>query len=450
MEDQKIAKRGKKMKELFKELIVDFQLSALPLPNRRDISLPNLPENVRKAFVFIGMRRSGKTWALYQIMHDLMQQGIDRTKMLYINFEDERLCDMKKENFQDILKAYFELYPNFLHREDIHFFFDEIHEIAGWEKFIRRILDAEKMKIYITGSSCKMLSKEIASSVRGRTFTQEIFPFSFAETLAKMNIEVSKNVGTKGKIELMHHLKNFLQWGGFPEVIGTTPEMHRNLLQGYLSSVIYRDIIERYGISTSSTLKHLLSHSLRNSATIFSISKMYNTFKSMGYEVSKGTLYEYMSYFEDAYCVFSIHKFDLSQRKSANSMKKIFVVDQGLITAVTMSSSFDVAAQLESAVFAHLRRHSTDIFYYRTKEETEVDFLLLLPDQTIHLFQVCVTLQDAATRRREIAALITAMDELQITQGVIVTLEDQDEEIRVANGIVYVIPAWKVLLGLRR
>ncbi len=433
------------MKELFKELIADFHASTLPQPSRRDIVLPKLPPDLRKVLVLIGMRRSGKTWTLYQIMQDLIASGIPLSKMLYINFEDERLCDMQKEHFQDLLKAYFELYPEYLGRSDIYFFFDEIHEIDGWEKFIRRLLDQEIMKIYVTGSSCKMLSKEIASSLRGRVVGQEIFPFSFSEYLNRLQIVVPRTQGTKAKIELVHHLRNFLQWGGFPEVSSLPPELHRGILQGYLASVIYRDIIDRYRISKSHALKQLLNHCLRNSATIFSINKMYRTFKSLGYEVSKNTLYEYMSYFEDAYCLFSLGKFDFSHRKSAQSMKKIFAVDQGLITAVTMTSEFDMAAQLETAVFTHLRRQSNELFYYRTQEETEVDFLLLLPDQSKHLFQVSVKLTDAATRKREINALAGAMQELRLDTGMIITLEEE-ETIQTPAGTIQVIPAWKALL----
>lgn len=430
------------MKDIFKELITNFHNSTLPTPTRRDITLPTLPKNVRKSQVFIGMRRSGKTWAMYQIMQDLMAQGTEFSKMLYLNFEDERISDMQKENFQDILRAYFELYPEYLDRSDIHFFFDEIHEIDGWEKFIRRLLDQEKMKIYVTGSSCKMLSKEIASSLRGRTFAQEIFPFSFHEYLQKMAVSISKHFGTRQTIEFSHHLKNFLQWGGFPEVIGTTPEIHRTLLQGYTASVIYRDIIDRYGITNSHALKQLLTHCLRNSARVFSINKMYNDLKSMGYEVSKNSLYEYMTYFEDAYCIFSIDKFDLSHRKSANSMKKIFAVDQGLITAFTMNSNFDLAIQLETALFAHLRRQSSDLFYHRNDDNTEVDFILLLPDQTVHLFQACLSLHDDVTRKREVDGLAKAMQYLGIKQGTIVTI-DEEEEITTLAGIISVVPAWK-------
>ncbi len=433
------------MKELFKELIADFHASKLPNLTRREIYLPKLPKEVRKAFAFIGMRRSGKTWELYQIMQDLMEDGLDFTKMLYINFEDERLSDMKKDNFQDILAAYFELYPRYLDRPDIHFFFDEIHEVEGWEKFIRRLLDQEKVKVYVTGSSCKMLSKEIASSLRGRTFVQEVFPFSFEEYLQKLKIPAPKILGTKAKMALTHHLKNYLQWGGFPETIGTSSEIHRGLLQGYISTVIYRDIIDRYSIGNSQALKQLLFHCLRNSATIFSINKIHHSLKSMGYEVSKNSLYEYMGYFEDAYCIFSLSKFDLSQRKSAISVKKIFAVDQGLITAVTMASNFDLAAQLETASFAFLRRKSSELFYYRTNDGKEVDFLLLLPDQTMHLYQVCLSLKDEKTRRREIDALLTAMAEIKLDKGIIITL-DEEETISTNAGTISVIPALKMFL----
>ncbi len=432
------------MKEIFKELIVNFHNSTLPIPSPRDLELPALPKNVRKAHVFIGMRRSGKTWAMYQIMQDLLASGIEFSKMLYLNFEDERISDMHKENFQDILQAYFELYPEYLERSDIHFFFDEIHEIDGWEKFIRRLLDQEKMTVYVTGSSCKMLSKEIASSLRGRTFAQEIFPFSFHEYLQKMDVFIPKHIGTKTKIESLRHLKNYLHWGGFPEVIGANAEIHRTLLQGYTASVIYRDIIDRYGITNSHALKQLLTHCLRNSARVFSINKTYNDLKSMGYEVSKNTLYDFMDYFEDAYCIFSLSKFDLSHRKSANSMKKIFAVDQGLITAFTMNSNFDLAIQLETALFTHLRRQSSDLFYYRNDDNTEVDFVLLLPDQTVHLYQACLSLKDEETRRREIDGLAKAMENLAIKQGTIVTI-DEEEEIDTSAGKISVVAAWKFL-----
>lgn len=433
------------MKNLFKELIASFHTSTIPVPSKRQHRLLLLPDTLRKTQVLIGMRRSGKTWSLYQVMHDLMAKGVDKSKLLYINFEDERLADMQKENFQDIVHAYFELYPDYLNRSDIYFFFDEIHEIEGWDKFIRRLLDQEKVQLYITGSSSKMLSKEIASSLRGRTLEMEIFPFSFSEYLQKLQIVKPKLLGTKERIQMTSKFGHFLLEGGFPETIGQDPELHRELLQGYTASVIYRDIVDRYQISNTHALKQLMAHCLRNSGTIFSISKMFNMFKSLGYSISKNSLYEYMGYFEDAYCIFSLHKFDLSLRKAAQSMRKIFSVDQGLITAFTMSSAFDQAQQLETAVFSHLRRQKGDLFYYHTKNGKEVDFVQLLPNQSLSLFQVCTSLKEPETREREVQALNTAMQELSLAAGTIVTF-DEEEEFNVSSGRITCIPAWKVMM----
>ncbi|MCE5294926.1 MAG: ATP-binding protein [Chlamydiales bacterium] len=433
------------MKNLFKELIATFHASDIPVPSKRQNAIPHPPKDLRKACVLIGMRRSGKTWSLYQVMHDLMAKGLEKSKLVYINFEDERLSDMQKENFQDILHAYFELYPDYLNCKDVYFFFDEIHEVEGWEKFIRRLLDQEKMQLYITGSSSKMLSKEIASSLRGRTLSQEIFPFNFAEYLDMLKKPRPKLIGTKERIQLTSLFGSFLLEGGFPETIGQDPEMHRALLQGYTASVIYRDIVERYQVSNTHALKQLLAHCLRNSATIFSVSKMFNVFKSMGYTIGKNSLYEFMDYFEDSYCVFSLNKFDLSLRKAAQSMKKIFTVDQGLITAFTMSSAFDQTQLLETAVFSHLRRKSSELFYYHTKEGKEVDFVQLLPDQSLHLFQVCLSLKDTETRKREVDALNIAMRELSVPTGTIITF-DEEEEIKVPSGVIACIPAWKVMM----
>jgi len=434
------------MKNTFKEIIRSFHSAEIPVPIPRVLDLPILPAGVKKAWVFIGMRRSGKTYAFYQIMRKLMSQNVDRTKIVYINFEDDFLCDMQVSHFRDILDAYYELYPDHLHARDVHFFFDEIHEVPGWEKFIRRLLDREHVSVYLTGSSSKMLSKEIATTLRGRTYTKEIFPFSFSEYLRKMNVSIPEYLLGRDKAVIMHQLQTFLKMGGFPEVIGASDSFHRDQLQSYMTTVIYRDIIERYGISGDSVLRNLLVHSLRNSATLFSITKMYSALKSMGYEVSKDSLYAYMNYFEDAYCIFSLAKYTLSQRKASSSMKKVFAVDQGLITAVTLASELNRSAQLETSVFAHLRRQSSEIYYYRTEMGHEVDFLCLLPDQSKHLYQVTLSLDKESTRTRELRALRQAMAELKLEEGKIITLDEEDS-MNVPEGKILVMPAWKIFLG---
>lgn len=170
------------MKNALKQIIIDFHQTQLPSFSPRKIELPNLPIHLRKALVLTGMRRSGKTWFLYQIMDSLEKMGVKKEKILYLNFEDDRLLGCK-DNLQVVLDAYFELYPQYAKDKEVYFFLDEIHEADHWEKFIRRLLDTEEMQIYLTGSSAKLLSKEIATSLRGRTLVREVFPFSFEEFL---------------------------------------------------------------------------------------------------------------------------------------------------------------------------------------------------------------------------------------------------------------------------
>ena len=457
------------MKNLFKQIIIDFHRSTLPKPSHREIELPKLARNLRKAFIFVGMRRSGKTWALYQQMQDLIRQGTNIEKILYINFADDRLFNLQTKDLQHILDAYFELYPNYINNPNVCFFFDEIHEAPNWEIFIRRLLDTKKMKIYISGSSAKMLSKEIATSLRGRAIVREIFPFSFNEYLQYYDIKLKFPVSSDQQSLIKHHLHNFLLRGGFPETLEQlaatlaskrkpffkktkiTELLSRDfyeLLQGYIDSVIYRDIIDRYKIKNPHIIKNLLISCLKSSTKLFSVHKTFNDLKSQGYAVSKNSLYKFMDYFEDAYCVFSLPAYGFSMRKAVNKEKKICLIDQGLITAYTIKNAFEDFARLETAVFLHLRRRSKEIYYYQTKTGKEVDLLCVEPNGKISLFQVSISLNDQPTKNREVEALQQAMQELNVKSGAIVTLDDDEKEIRFGQKTIHCAPMWKFLLDI--
>lgn len=432
------------MREIFEQLILDFHNSKLPIPSKREINILPLSENVRKAYIFIGMRRSGKTWAMYQRMNELLSQGLDKSKIVYINFEDDRLISMRTKDFQSILDAYFGLYPQYLERQDLYFFFDEIHEVKGWEQFIRRILDQEKMHIYISGSSAKLLGKEIASALRGRTLVTEIFPFSFTEYLNFKGLPLSKKLSTKEKATISHYMKDFLQYGGFPEAVSLDKRFFNDLLQGYIDSVIYRDIVERYNISNVHVIRELITFCLQNLSSLISINKIYNTFKSQGESIGKNSLYEFMGYLEDAYCIFSVPIFSHSRRKQVVNPKKIYGVDQGFITAYTVKPQFEQASRLENAVFCRLRQKIGNIFYYKTKNGGEVDFLTVMPHGKMALYQVSVSIADKKTYDREVSALTQAMEELSAKEGVIVTLNDK-KTITLKKGTIHCIPAWQWL-----
>ncbi len=426
------------MKNLFQQLILDFHKAEIPTPTHRDIDLPELPPNVRKAIVFIGMRRSGKTWFMYQRMQELLNQGVSPQQILYINFEDNRLEDASGKDLEGLLEAYFELYPEYTNSDELYFFFDEIHEVPNWEKFVRRLLDSEKMQLYVTGSSAKLLSKEIATNLRGRTITREIYPYSFREYLVHQKIAIPKKFSSKDKAIFSGYVKEFIRWGGFPETVGMNPALHREILQSYVQMVIYRDIVDRYKVTNTAALERLLTFCLKNCSSLLSVNKVYHTLKSLGYTVSKNTLYDFMHYFEDAYCIFSQEVFHPSGKRSSQKPKKIYPVDQGLATAHMWNDEFMHGMRLEAAVFSFLKRNYHDCHYYQTDNGLEVDFIV----EGRKLYQVTLSMEDEKTREREFRALRKAMEELKVKKGTIITLDEEGEE----NG-VSLVPAWRFLLG---
>jgi uncharacterized protein len=429
------------MKTTFERLIIDFHAGKLPEPAFRELSLPAFPRGVRKAVVFIGIRRSGK----YQHMQALLAGGLDKTKILYINFEDDRLTPFDENGFQDLLDAYFGLYPQHADRDDLHFFFDEIHEAPGWEKFVRRLLDQEKMSVSLSGSSAKMLGKEIATALRGRTWVKEIFPFSFAEYLAYHGHAFDRPLSTKKAAALSHRVKRYLRFGGFPETLSASEGLHRMLLQGYMDTVIHRDIEERYGVGNPLLLKELLRHCLQNAASSMSLHKLYQRFRSLGRAVSKDSLYAFMDYFQDACCLFSVPVYSHSLHQRNLLPKKVYCADPGLITAYTIKPEMEEASRLENTVFCELRRQTEEIFYFRTKDSREVDFLTLTPEGRKALYQVCVTLGKGDTYIRETESLLAALQETRLSEGTIVTL-DEERELHLKGKRIRCIPISKWLL----
>lgn len=361
---------------------------------------------------------------------------------MYINFEDDRLIQFTVTDFQTILDAYFELYPNYSNDKSLHFFFDEIQNIVGWEKFIRRLLDKEQMKIYITGSSAKMLSKEIATGLHGRSITTEVFPMSFSEFLFYHKIQELNHLSSK-QLSFVRRLSyDYLQYGGFPETLFIEREAHRSLMQEYVNTVVYRDVIERHAISNAHVVKLFLMHCLQNISSSLSITKIYQSLKSMRENIGKNSLYEYLDYFEDAFLLFSVPIYDLSLRKRQVNPKKIYCADPGLIYAYSIKPERSQSASLENAVFNVLRQKNNNIYYYKTRSTKEIDFLLQSDNNEIHLYQVCLEISSESTRNREINALVEATTELNAKFATIITL-DQEDQINVKGVTISLLPFWK-------
>ena len=438
---------GKEMLAVFQEIITEFHQAPLPKLIVRDTPLPEIPHALRKALIVIGMRRSGKTWLLYQYMQHLLAQGRAKTQLVYINFEDDRLYGMEAKHFPEMLNAYWSLYPEHIGQQQVVFFFDEIAEVPGWERFIRRLLDKETMQIVITGSSAKMLSKEIATNLRGRTITREVFPFSFAEMARVHQWPNTWPLDPKQQAMALNAIQHYVTWGGFPEALSVTPVLHRELLQGYMDSVIYRDIIERHDVRNHHAVKQLLLHCLHNPATLLSVNKVFQQFKARGLSVSKDALYQFVDYLADAYCIFTVSVYSFSLNKAALKPKKVYLIDTGLVSAYAIKPGYEKAGCLENAVFLHLRRQCEDIFYFQTRQGHEVDFLLVPPHGVMQLYQVSMSLQDEATRQREVRALQEAMQELSLSVATIITWHESDI-IRVDQGEIRVMPLYQAYVTI--
>jgi len=429
-------------KDKIKQIISDFHQREIPkLVERKH----NWSVSAGKIFSIMGVRRSGKTFSFYQIMKEILEKGGDLRDILFIDFEDDRLDPVSKGILPVVLDAYYELYPA-KKSTTVYVFFDEIQNVDGWEKFVRRILDTEKVKIYITGSSSKMLSKELATTLRGRTVAHEVFPFSFKEYLKykKLSPEV---VSSRNRVQVISAFEQYLNVGGFPEIFDTEESERINILQEYINLIVYKDLIERHNIKNHALVKYLIKYFLGNISNLFSVNKMYNDLKSQGYKVSKDGIFNYLSYLEDAYCFFPVSIYSDSIRVRQVNPRKIYSVDHGLVTACVWNAKENTGRLLENLIYVQLRRVSPwrGIYYYVTKNGNEVDFVVLEKGKIKSMIQVAETIADRDTMKREIKALHEAMEAHDIKSGTIITREEENE-IKIGKRVVNVVPAWKWML----
>jgi predicted AAA+ superfamily ATPase len=388
---------------------------------KRETAFSHFPNKIEVA---LGMRRSGKTFFLLQQMQKLLEnESVPWKRCLYVNFEDDRLLPCSQSKFREILESFYKVYPE-NHEHICYFFLDEVQNIEDWSLVLRRFLDTKKIKIYISGSSAKLLSKEIATELRGRSFPTEVWPFSFSEYLhaKKVNFD-TKLFGQKNKDLLSQQLLNYINEGGFPEVVLVNDvEKKVQLLQEYVELVVMRDIIERYNIKNIQTIKYIIKTLLKNAGCSFSVNKLFNDFKSQNIPVTRGLLYDYLGYMEDAYLIFNISLYDESIRKVNSNPKKSYAIDTGLIKAFTFSLNNNHGHLFENLVYLDLKRQKNKIYYYLTEQKYEVDFLVENLRGERKLFQVVWDMTDKLTLERETRALRAAEQELNI-KGELITPE---------------------------
>lgn len=391
-----------------------------------------LPKRLNKVAVLYGVRRSGKTFILYDFFRKFKDEA------LYIDFEDERLEEFTVSDFETLNDAFLELNPHLIKRRKI-FLFDEIQNIKGWEKFCRRAVEKENTTIFVAGSSSKIMPLEIHTSLRGRAWSIEVMPFSFREYLKTKNITISKNlIYGPEKVLIKNHFRNYLRWGGFPEIVFSKNEFEKNkILKEYLGSIFFKDLVERFKINNIPLLDVLTDGLFSSFSQKFSLTAFYKQYKDK-LPFSKDSLFNYYKYFLQNMLTSEVRKFAGSSYKRMRNPAKVYLVDVSLARRV---SKEDLGRLLENIVLIELRRRADKIFYFQ--EQRECDFVVQ-KEEKFAIYQVCYDLSEE-NRERELDGLILCARDLGLRKGIILTF-DQEEEFIKKRVKIKVIPVWKWLL----
>jgi len=420
-------------KKVFRQIIAEFIDRPIPNALPRDI---DIPIDAPKIISLLGPRRAGKTYSLFYVIQQL-NKDVTRDRLIYINFEDDRLFPLELKDMDSMLQAYYEMYPTNKDKK-VWFFFDEVQEVQNWEKFVRRVWDTENCRIYVTGSSSKLLSRELSTTLRGRTLPYEVFPLNFKEFLSFNKIEINPDT-SKGKATILHAFDRWLRQGGFPELVFLSESLHRRTIDEYLDLMLYKDLTERFSLKNPSLLKYLLKYVISNLANPMSVNKIFNDLKSQGFKVSRATVYDYLSHLEEAFLIFKVDIWHRSVRSQAQMPSKTYLIDPAFKFAMTIGE--DKGRILENAVFLHLRQKGLKLHYVLKKQE--VDFFW----ENGKPINVCLDFYTNDTKNREVKGMLETLNFLDEKEGLILT-RDKTEDLQIDGKAVLIRPAWEYFLGI--
>jgi predicted AAA+ superfamily ATPase len=420
-------------KEQIKYILRAQEKAAWPTIKRREQSIPY---DAGKIISLIGMRRVGKTFLLFQRMQDLLDAGVDRRQLIYLNFEDDRISPIKKEELALIPQAHGELYPELL---DTHhyYFFDEVHNAPGWERFCRRIYDTERASIVVTGSSSHFFAREVATELRGRSLPIEVFPLSFKEFVGFRNVPVESH-SQASEQRLVAELEAYLKIGGLPEVVLAEDAVRSFILREYADLILYKDLIDRHRLSNPLVMKELLRHCLSSPASLINVAKIFNDLKSRGLKLGKDTLYQYLDYLQDSYLVFLTPIADRSLRKRAINPKRMHSIDWAIGYSYVPEELIDRGRKLENAIFLHERRKQPELGYLLSPHEVDIVDSLEHPQRYIN---VCWSLGSKDTRDREVQGLVHLGKSNR--EKILIAHEEARQELVPSE--IKVVPAWRYL-----
>ena len=424
-----------------------------------DLGAPLAPRAGNLVKVVTGMRRSGKSYRLFQEMDALLRAGVPDGSICYFNFEDDRIAPVTPQTGDEVIEAFRYLHPEAAGGEGLYLFFDELQEMDGWGSWLRRIVDTTKATIYVSGSSSKMLSTEIATEFRGRALDFELLPFSLRE-LALADPELAPHVsepvhGAATQARLQALLDGYLERGGFPAVQGLPRAQAILLLQSYTRRVVAHDVVERHDLARPRVASALAARLMGLNGRQLSVRKVENDLRSTGLATARGYLKDLVSYFEEACLVFLVPEFSKSLSEGSTAQPKVYAVDPGLALANSRAGACDAGQRLENAVYLELRRRNPSfreggISTLRTREHRwEVDFVVgdALAGETYQLVQVTESMDDPRTAERELRALSEALRESShAEEGLIVVGQGEARTYETEGGVIRQVPAATWLL----
>lgn len=431
------------IKETIKSLIAIKQ-QEIPVPyNPREVELPL---NAKKIITVVGVRRCGKSTLMELCIERILKDGVSPRQIAWIGFDDERFDQMQTSDFNSILEAYMEMYPD-IPIKDVYFFFDEIQRIEGWELFVMRLFKLYSKHIFISGSNADMLSEELNTALRGWPLEYKEYPLSFGEYCQFKGLSTDSYL-EQDLAKLRMAFDAFVHEGGYPEVVlEPSRAMKDKLLQGYFNTMIFRDLIERYNLSNPERVKYVIKRLMAGMTKPASINAIYNDMRSQGRKVSKDDLYDLAEKTCNIFLLYKVTKFDQSFKKETSALPKYYCVDNGLRQSVLIPGRDDDGILFENAVYLQLLRNLPDgekICYYLG--DKECDFVIQTETAVKQLIQVCWDMKDKETRGREVEGIREAAALTHCADMTIVT-RDQEEEIDDSCGIIHIVPAWKWFLG---
>jgi uncharacterized protein len=413
-------------KDVIKLLIAEYQQKVVEVSFQQR---PYVFEDVVN-YVFVGLRRAGKSYLMYQQIHHLLKSGHSKEEILYFNFEDDRIVSMTTSDLDLIKVCYEEMFDS----RPI-FFLDEIQNVEKWEKFVRRLAD-QGYRVFVTGSNAKMLSSEIATTLGGRFIIQQIYPYSFSEYMYSQGIDLTDPTAYyRQRNAIAKAYQTYFQYGGLPELVQINDK--RAWLSNLYQKIFFGDLISRYQIRNDFALRVLIRKLAESVKQPTSFTRLANVVSASGKKISTDTVIDYLGYLKETWICFPLE--NLSAKLSdKESNKKYYFIDNGILNLFLIDPNTSL---LENQVAIQLRRlYADDVYFYQ--QGVEVNFYVLSEQLAV---QVCYSMQDVETRKRELNALFKISQQIEVKKMMIIT-KDDEELIQEGNFEVEVVPVWKWLL----